>query len=163
MGGTGVGFCLIAVLVYFILFYFYICLALILQCLHGFIRAPEVFKKEIVTEEERNVGKAKLEFFAVEEGMHTEDGLTRLPGWGMARCGWGRFRVVGSGQNLDPCFAEHCSSIGNAHDQIKCYNLGNSNHLWKFSLCFSLRTHKEKSKILDSEIMIITPQWTVFF
>lgn len=64
-------------LVYLFIF-FPICLALILQCLRGFIRAPEVPKKEIVMEEEKNVGKTKLEFFAVQKEMHTEDGLTWL-------------------------------------------------------------------------------------
>lgn len=39
------------------LFIFYICLILILQCLHGLIRVPEVSKKEVVIEK----GRGKLE------------------------------------------------------------------------------------------------------
>lgn len=69
--------------------FFYICLTLILQCLHGIIRTPEVFIEETVTEEEGNVGKTQLEFFAVEKEMHTEDQLTQLRGRGE----WGGFRV----------------------------------------------------------------------
>lgn len=60
-----------------------------MQCLRGIIRAPEVFIEETVTEEEGNVGKTQLEFFAVEKEMHTEGGLTQLRGRGE----WGGFTV----------------------------------------------------------------------
>lgn len=61
--GTGVCFCPIVV-VYFSFFNVYICLALILQCPRGLIRASRSFQDPSPHRKESEIGKSKLESLA---------------------------------------------------------------------------------------------------